>query len=44
MISDPDIWRAAQLIVKRHGADVPAVASQRSNELFDEGDFDGVVV
>ena len=44
MTSDPDIWRAAQLIVKRHGADALIVAAQRADELFEEGDLDGVVV
>jgi len=44
MISDPDIWRAAQLIVKRQGADAAIVAAQRADELFDEGDLDGVAV
>jgi hypothetical protein len=41
VISDPDIWRAAQLIVKRHGADAPIVTAQRADELFNEGDLDG---
>ena len=44
MISDPDIWRAAQLLVKRHGADAPIVAAQRADELFDQGDLDGTAV
>ena len=44
MISDPDIWCAAQLMVKRHGADAPVVAAQRADELFQQGDLDGVVV
>ena len=44
MISDPDVWRAAQLIVKRHGADAAIVAAQRADELFNEGDLDGVAV
>jgi len=44
MISDPDIWRAAQLIVKRHGADAPIVAAQRADELFNEGDLDGAAI
>jgi len=35
VIFDPDIWRAAQLIVKRHGAGIAIVAAQ--------GDLDGVV-
>jgi len=44
MISDPDIWRAAQLVIKRHGADAPAFAAQRADELFTEGDYDGAAV
>ena len=44
MISDPDIWRAAQLIIKRHGADAPIAAAQRADELFNEGDLDGAAV
>jgi hypothetical protein len=41
VISDPDIWRAAQLLVKRHGADARIVAAQRADELFEEGDLRG---
>ena len=44
MIYDRDIFRAAQLLVKRHGADAPIVAAQRADELFNEGDLDGVAV
>jgi hypothetical protein len=44
VISDPDIWRAAQLIVKRHGADAAIVAAQRADERFDGGDLDGAAV
>jgi hypothetical protein len=40
----PDILRAARLLVKRHGADAPIVAAQRADELFEQGDLDGVVV
>jgi hypothetical protein len=43
-ISDPDIWRAAQLIARRHGADARIVAAQRADELFNEGDLDGAAV
>ena len=45
-----DIFRAAQLLMKRHGAsrasgaDAPIVAAQRADELFDQGDLDGVAV
>jgi len=44
MISNPDIWRAAQLMVKRHGADAPIVTDQRADELFQQGDLDGAAV
>jgi hypothetical protein len=44
MISDPDIWRAAQLVTKRHGDDAPTIAAQRADELFTEGDHDGAAV
>jgi hypothetical protein len=27
VISDPDIWRAAQLMIKRHGADAPCAGA-----------------
>ena len=40
-IDDIDLWRAAQLLVKRHGADAPVVAAQRADELFSENDFEG---
>jgi hypothetical protein len=33
MISDPDIWRAAQLIIERSGADSPVVTALRADEL-----------
>ena len=44
MIPDLDILRAAQLLVKRHGADAPVVAAQRADELLAAGDLDGVAV
>jgi hypothetical protein len=28
-----DIWRAAQLIIKRHGTDAPVAAAQRAGFL-----------
>ena len=34
MISDPDIWRAAQLVIKRHGEDAAIAAAQRADELL----------
>lgn len=44
MISDLDILRAAQMLVKRHGADAPVAAAQRADGLFEAGDLDGAAV
>jgi len=30
MVDDPDIWRAANLLVKRHGDDAASVAANRA--------------
>ena len=40
-ISDPDIWRAANLLILRHGDDAPIHAAQRADELMAEGDTEG---
>jgi hypothetical protein len=44
VISDPDIWRAAQLVIKRHDTYASIAAAQRADELFTEGDHDGAAV
>lgn len=41
MIPDRDIFAAANLMVKRHGADATAKAEARGEELRTEGDLDG---
>ena len=41
MTEEVDIWRAANLLVKRHGADAAAAAAQRADELLAEGDTEG---
>lgn len=41
MTEEIDIWRAANLLVKRHGADAVIVAAQRADELLSQGDTDG---
>lgn len=41
MTEDIDIWRAAQLLVKRHGADAAMIAAQRADELLAQGDLEG---
>jgi len=44
MVDDPDIWRAALLMVKRHGADAALTAARRAEELLLTGDADGAAV
>lgn len=41
MTEEIDIWRAAHLLVKQHGADAETVAAQRADELLAQGDVDG---
>ena len=41
MISDIDIWRAAQLLVKRYGTDAALQAGMRADRLLAAGDVDG---
>jgi len=41
MIDDLDIFRAANILVKRHGAGATLVAARRAEELLAEGDLDG---
>jgi hypothetical protein len=38
---DIDIWRAAKLLVDRHGDEAPLHAAMRADELMAEGDIDG---
>lgn len=44
MTSDLDIWRAAGLLIKRHGQDAALVAAQRADELLARGDTEGQTV
>jgi hypothetical protein len=44
MISDPDIFRAAKLLIDQHGIDAPIRAAQRADELLDEDDIDGAAM
>ena len=41
MISDLDIWRAAQVMVKRYGKDAASKANKRADEFLDQGNLDG---
>jgi hypothetical protein len=44
MIPEIDIWRAASLMLKRHGEKAPEESAARADELFAEQDHDGAAV
>ena len=44
MTQDVDIWRAAKLLIDRHGNEAPVHAAMRADELLAEGDIDGQFV
>ncbi len=44
MISDLDIYRSANLLVKQHGQDAPSKAAMRANAMLEKGDLDGYAV
>ena len=44
MISDRDIYRSANVLVKQHGADAPIHAAMRADAMIDKGDLDGYAV
>ncbi len=41
MTADLDIYRSANLLVKRHGEDAPIHAAMRADTMLEAGDFDG---
>ncbi len=44
MVSNIDIYRTANILVKRHGEDAPIHAAMRADELLEAGDLDGYAV
>ncbi len=44
MTSDLDIYRSAQVLVKRHGQDAPIHAAMRADAMLEAGDLDGYAV
>ncbi len=44
MLPERDIWRAANLLIRKHGADAGIVAAQRADEMLQRGDHDGEIV
>ncbi len=43
-ISDLDIYRSANLLVKHHGNDAPIHAAMRADAMLEAGDLDGYAV
>jgi hypothetical protein len=41
-VSDIDIWRAANLLLKQHGKSAPIVAAQRARQCMASGDDAGL--
>ncbi len=44
MIPDLDIYRSANVLVKRHGQDAPIHAAMRADVMLEAGDLDGYAV
>jgi hypothetical protein len=44
VISEIDIWRAAVLMMKRHGDNAPIESGQRADELANAGDDAGAAI
>ena len=44
MIPDLDIYRSAQVLVKRHGEDAPIEAAMRADTMIEKGDVEGQAV
>ncbi len=40
MLPDLDIYRSANVLVKRHGKDAPIHAAMRADAVLDAGDLD----
>ncbi len=41
MVSDLDIFRSANVLVKQHGEDAPIEAAMRVDAMLEKGDLDG---
>ena len=44
MLPDLDIYRPAQVLVKRHGQDAPIEAAMRADAMLEAADLDGYAV
>ncbi len=44
MVSDLDIYRSANVLIRRHGEDAPIHAAMRADAMLDKGDMEGYAV
>lgn len=44
MVTELDIYRAARVLVREHGADSPIATAMHYDALLDAGDLDGAAV
>ncbi len=44
MILDLDIYRSANILIKRHGQDAPIPATTRADAMLEKGDLGGYAV
>ncbi len=44
MVSDLDIWRTANVIIKQYGQDAPIHAAMRADAMLETGDPNGYAV
>ena len=44
MIAEIDIWRAANLLIQRHGADAEIEVARKADLMLDRGDHGGQLV
>jgi hypothetical protein len=44
LVSDLDIYRAANLLILQHGEDAEIFAARRADEMLDRGEHDGQLV
>jgi hypothetical protein len=44
MTTDPDIFRAAKLLIDQRGNEAPMRAARRADELLEEGDAYGATI
>ena len=44
MTSDPDIFRAAKVLIDQHGSDAGLRTAERADQALENGDFEGAAI